>query len=211
VRTAGATARREKARAEMREAILDSARELVARDGAHALSMRAIARGLGYSPAALYEYFPAKEDIFCALYFEGADGLSGRMRATLEALPADAPAALRMSAIGQAYRRYALEHPELYRLAFGSGMSEFTPGDKEMASGSAAFQLLIDVARAGIEDGSFNPIPPEALALTCWATVHGFVLIELSGMIGRKLGPNVDADDLFAVALRGLGEGFIRR
>lgn len=194
----------------MREAILDSARELVARDGPQALSVRAIARELGYSPAALYEYFPAKEAIYCALYFEGADGLTSRMRSALEALPDDAPAARRIFAIGEAYRRYALEHAELYQLVFGGGGS-FTPDSEELSYGGRAFQLLIDVARAGVEDGSFKPLPPESIALTCWATVHGFILIELSGMIDEKLGADAPADHLFAVALQVLGEGFMRR
>ena len=68
----------------MRAAILDEARRLLTEEGASALSMRAIARALGYSPAALYEYFPGKEDIFNALYFEGAGGLAGRIVAVRE-------------------------------------------------------------------------------------------------------------------------------
>ena len=118
--------------------------------------MRAIAREIGYSPAALYEYFPAKEDLVCALYFEGAGGLAGRMRAALAGLPPEAPAEQRMWALGHAYRAYALAQPELYRLAFGSGMAGFTPGEAEMASGTEAFDLLVEAARFGVEDGSFR-------------------------------------------------------
>jgi AcrR family transcriptional regulator len=212
VRATGATVRREKARAEMRDAILASARRLLADEGVEALSIRAIARELGYSPAALYEYFPAKEDIYCALYFEGAGGLAGRMHAALSALPADATAAQRMSTVGQAYRVYALEQPELYRLVFGSGTAGFTPGAAEMKSGSEAFQMLIDIARVGVEDGTFQRIEPEAIALACWSMVHGFVLIELSGMVAQKLGPDAPAaDDLFSAALGVLGNGIMRR
>jgi len=87
VALSGAALRREQGRREMRGNILDEARRLLTEEGAGGLSMRAIARALGYSPAALYEYFPAKEDIFAALYFEGSGGLAGRMRAVAEALP----------------------------------------------------------------------------------------------------------------------------
>src|SRR5687768_17769497 len=85
----GAALRREQGRREMRAAILDEARRLLTEEGPAALSMRAIARALGYSPAALYEYFPSKEDIFAALYFEGAGGLAGEMLAVRDAVPAD--------------------------------------------------------------------------------------------------------------------------
>src|SRR5262245_52695197 len=81
VRITGAAARREKGRQEMRGAILAEARRLLTEQGAEAVSMRAIARAIGYTPGALYEYFPAKEDVFHALYFEGTDGLAGRMDA----------------------------------------------------------------------------------------------------------------------------------
>jgi AcrR family transcriptional regulator len=196
----------------MRSAILDVARNLVASEGANSLSMRAIARDLGYSPAALYEYFPGKEDVFCALYLEGAEGLAGRMRTALDALPDEAPANERLLAIGLAYRGFALEQPELYRLAFGSGTADYEPGDEERAAGGEAFQILIDTARAGVADGTFAQIPPEALALACWSMVHGFVMIELAGMVDKKLGPgSATADQLFDATLTVLGQGFMRR
>lgn len=199
----------------MRDAILDAARKLVETEGVHALSMRAIARTIGYSPAALYEYFPAKEKIFTALYFEGAGGLVSRMRNALEALPADVSADRRMWAIGHAYRVYALEQPELYRLAFGSGSAGFSPGDDEMDTGNEAFDLLVSAARAGVEDGSFLALPAEAIALACWSMVHGFVMLEISGLIEHKLGGaehgKISVDDLFAAAMQVVGEGFIRR
>ena len=208
----GATVRREKAREEMRTAILDTARRLVADEGANNLSMRAIARELGYSPAALYEYFPGKEDIFCALYLEGAEGLAGRMRAALEALPEHAASAERLAALGQAYRRFALEQPELYRLAFGSGTADYEPGDQEMASGKEAFQILTATAKAGVDDGTFKQVAPDLLAMTCWATVHGFVMLELNGMIDKKRGPGeASTDELFQATLNVIGSGFMRR
>src|SRR5215204_2209368 len=106
----GATQRREAARQEMREDILRVAREMVEREGVANLSLRAIARALGYSPAALYEYFPSKEAIAKALYFGGADGLAGRMDRALAALPEGTPPMEAKKALGRAYRSYALEN-----------------------------------------------------------------------------------------------------
>ena len=108
----GAALRREQGRREMRAAILDEARRLLTEDGASALSMRAIARALGYSPAALYEYFPSKEDIFAALYFEGAGGLAGRLVAVRKSMPADSSVRATLHEMGRAYRDYAHEQPE---------------------------------------------------------------------------------------------------
>lgn len=115
----GAALRREQARREMRAAILDEARRLLTEEGASALSMRAIARALGYSPAALYEYFPAKEDIYKALYFQGTGGLGSRMVAARDRVPPDSSVRTALFEMGRAYRAYAHEQPELFRLVFG--------------------------------------------------------------------------------------------
>ncbi|MCB0074139.1 MAG: helix-turn-helix transcriptional regulator, partial [Caldilineaceae bacterium] len=46
---------RERRALRTREAILDAARQIISRQGADALSMRAIAKAIDYSPAGLYE------------------------------------------------------------------------------------------------------------------------------------------------------------
>lgn len=215
MRSTGAQARREKARGEMRDTILEAARHLVANGGLHALSMRAIAREIEYSPAALYEYFPAKEDLCCALYFEGAGGLAARMRAALESLAPDVGAETRLMALGHAYRVYALEQPDLYLLAFGSSSADFSPDSEAMDKGNEAFDLLVTAARSGVDGGTFIDLPAEAIALSCWASVHGFVMLEISGLIAHKLGTpgesSARVDDLFAATLWVLGAGFMRR
>ena len=55
----------------MRRAILQAARQLFVKEGYDHVSMRKIAERIDYSPAALYLYFPAKDDIFFALAEEG--------------------------------------------------------------------------------------------------------------------------------------------
>jgi AcrR family transcriptional regulator len=214
----GAAARRERARQEMREAILDTARRLVAVEGVNALSMRAIARELGYSPAALYEYFPSKEDLGRALFFEGADGLAGLMQRTLTALPPEATAVEAMAAIGRGYRAYARQNPELFRLVFSSVMVGFTPDEAELGRSKGGFDLLVATARRGVESGQFVSMPPEVIATNCWAAVHGFVMLELSGMLTAEqpdCGPDgippEALDDLFERNLTLIAHGVLRR
>jgi AcrR family transcriptional regulator len=180
--------------------------------------MRAIARDLGYSPAALYEYFPAKEDICRALYFEGADGLSGMMQRALDDLPPSATPLEEMAALGIAYRSYALQVPELFRLVFTSTVAGFNPGQAELDRSREGYELLVNTARKGIENGDFIEVPAEILALSCWAAVHGFVMLELSGLIGIKTGgpaqagPNAPSlDALFAAKLELVALGTLKR
>lgn len=227
----GAAGRRARNRREMREAILDAARQIVAERGAEALTMRAIGQTIGYSAAALYEYFPAKEDLYGCLYFEGGGGLSARMRDALAGLDPGATALDRMGALGHAYRAFAHEQPDLFRLALGNPTPSFSPGfnprpsageaEEETVPEKDAFALLLDVAHAGVERGEFAPLPPIAVALAAWAAVHGFVILELNGHLSTDGRPSMkefaaagevpSLDDLFAATLRLCATGFLRR
>ncbi len=176
--------RREAARQEMREDILRVAREMVAAEGVANLSLRAIARTLGYSPAALYEYFPSKEAIAKALYFEGADGLAGRMHDALHALPPETGPMEAKKALGRAYRSFALEHRELFLLVFGSGAA-FSTLSEQMTKSPGGYDALLATVRRGRESGEIADMPEEMLALTAWASVHGFVMLELAGVFSQ--------------------------
>src|SRR3954469_17640251 len=67
----GIRERQERDREAVRRAILDAARELFVREGYSNISIRKIAERIEYSPAAIYGYFPSKDDIFYALAEEG--------------------------------------------------------------------------------------------------------------------------------------------
>ena len=148
----GAATRRERARREMREAILDAARRLITAEGLSGPSIRAIAREIGYSPAALYEYFPAKEDVGRALFFEGAEGLTGMMERALAEVPAGAGPAEELQALSR-LSGYALQNPELFRLVFTSSTVGFTPDADELGRSRGGYDCLVETARRGIEAG----------------------------------------------------------
>ena len=67
----GIKERQERERTAVREAILGAARDLFVSEGYRNVSMRKIAERIEYSPAAIYSYFPSKDDIFFALAEEG--------------------------------------------------------------------------------------------------------------------------------------------
>src|SRR5713226_3055878 len=67
----GIKERQERDREAVGRAILDAARELFVAEGYQNVSIRKIAERIEYSPAAIYGYFPSKDDIFFALAEEG--------------------------------------------------------------------------------------------------------------------------------------------
>ncbi len=173
----------------MRRAILDVARKAIETDGVANLSLRAVARDLGYSPAALYEYFPDRQAICRALYVEAAEGSYLYERAALDALPDGATAFDRLRALGHAYRRYALDKPDLFRLVFETRSAGFVLSEADVAAANSVFDLLEGVISEGIADGSFRQQSVADVITFAWSTVHGFVLLELSDQLECEPGP----------------------
>ncbi len=217
----GSNARRERGRQEMRAAIVKSAGKIVARDGSDGLTIRAVAQDLGYSPGALYEYFDSKELILCALYFEGTDGLGAHCEQAVSALPDNVATIDKLKAIGRAYRQFALENPELYRLVFSSfdsppDSSEITKAEDHQGG----YGTLVRIVSEGIANGSFTDMPSSLMAGAAWASVHGFVALEIGGFITGGDGPGMPAppsdearirrDYAFEAMLRMLQQGVTR-
>ena len=71
VKHLGVKERQDREREAVSRGILDAARELFVTDGYQHVSIRKIAERIEYSPAAIYGYFPSKDDIFFALAEEG--------------------------------------------------------------------------------------------------------------------------------------------
>src|SRR5215471_6033426 len=67
----GVKERQERDREAVRRSILDAARALFVSEGYQNVSIRKIAERIEYSPAAIYGYFPSKDDIFFELAEEG--------------------------------------------------------------------------------------------------------------------------------------------
>lgn len=191
--------RRDRNRREMRDLILDAARKIVVESGVSSLSMRAVARDIGYSPAALYEYFPSKAILCQALFFEGADGLSGKIRSTLESMQLDTGARQAMRQMGIAYRDFALENRELYLLVFTNPVVEFVPDEHHRQAASGGYDLLVEAMRRGVQSGEMPSVDPDIAALACWAVVHGYVMLEMLGYIDGA--PELEGDVTFNALL----------
>src|SRR5215813_12334696 len=100
----------------VRRAILDAARELFVSEGFHNVSIRKIAERIEYSPAAIYGYFPSKDDIFFALAEEGFRLLFDRGAV---ASPDDDLTPLdRVRGVYRRLYEFSRDHPQYFALMF---------------------------------------------------------------------------------------------
>src|SRR5580658_8100808 len=100
---------------DLSRALVEAARRILEAEGAAALSLRAVAREAGVSPAAPYHHFKDKTELLEAVAQGGWDVLSEEI-VTARRNADGAEEALR--AIGVAYVTFARKNPALYRLMY---------------------------------------------------------------------------------------------
>lgn len=187
----------------LRVEVLDAAESLLVRKGSmEAVSMRAIATAVGVTPAAIYLHFEDKDRLF----FEVCSRRFAEFGTTIiAALQEEDGPVDQLAALGRAYIRYGLEHPEQYAILFGQRISIPDDVDPTELAGIDALGALVDVVARGQAEGVFVGDDPMPAAMTLWATVHGYVELVL---IKEEFIPDVDVrsleDVVLAHAVRGL-------
>src|SRR6476659_1015684 len=112
----GIKERHDRDREAVQRAILDAARDLFVKEGYQNVSIRKIAERIEYSPAAIYGYFPSKDDIFFALAEEGFRLLSALVPD--EPARPDLPPIDRVREILWHIYEFSREQPEYFALMF---------------------------------------------------------------------------------------------
>jgi AcrR family transcriptional regulator len=199
----GTKERQERDRHRIGQAILDAARELFIAEGYQQVSMRKIADRIEYSPAAIYSYFPRKDDIFFALAAEGfrilADGVSAAVAGVEDPLE-------RIRRGLRAFYQFSKTNPEYFALMF---LDRSVPSLSQDFERFEFFQRITARAAADIqacmERGQFSrKLDPAAALHVLWAGVLGAATIGLA----QRLSPGEDPDALAHDVLESLLAGF---
>ncbi|NNL66688.1 MAG: TetR/AcrR family transcriptional regulator [Myxococcales bacterium] len=159
----------------LRQKILNRAIETIYDEGVESITMRALARKLGYSPATIYLYFENKQDLITAIALHGFGLLAERTR---PAIDIEDPA----EAVQESARRYVefgMEHGALYRLMF----REFSPAtypEHGRQRIDQVWEIYRKIFQRGIECGEFRNMDPDIAISMLWSACHGFVELALS-------------------------------
>lgn len=206
----GVKERHEREREATTRAILDAARELFVAEGYGNVSIRKIAERIEYSPAAIYSYFPSKDDIFLSLAEEGFRLLFESSEAC--AARADelvSPVDFIRAAFLNIYS-FSKSHPEYHALMFldrsvpkiSQDWQRFGFVREMRAQLTARIQTAID--RGDFPAGS----SPEVIFRVLMVSILGVCMVRLCD----RMAPGEDADALARVtleaALTGLRTGF---
>src|SRR5438477_227341 len=199
----GVKERHERDREAIRRAILDAARELFVSEGYQTVSIRKIAERIEYSPAAIYGYFPSKDDIFFALAEEGFRLLYGD-RASYTALEG-LPPLERIRVIFSRLYQYSREHPQYFALMF---VDRSVPRiSREYEGSSFAREIkehLIAQVRECITAGVFRPdLQPEVAFRLLTMGILGVAVMRLSDRFGAAENADDLASDVLDITIAG--------
>jgi AcrR family transcriptional regulator len=183
----------------MEAGLLEAASQLLEREGPDALSVRRIAAAAGVAPMGVYNHFDSKAGIIEALFIQGFERL-GEAMTTLGAIDDPLEA---LTEGGRRYRALALAHPMAYQLMFLRAVPGFEPSEKARAVAAHAFEGLVAAVERAMAAGLVAERSPTVLAHIIWASIHGWVALELSGM-GFIDDQDAGADLLCATVERGL-------
>lgn len=173
---------------DVRAGILSASLQLMNEGGLGALSMREVARRAGVSHQAPYHYFQDREAILAELAGEGFDQLYDYMVSAV-GLARDRQSKNR--AMGEGYIRFALNHPELFRLMFRSEMCDLSLYPAATAKAERCFNLPVEVLGVSgkMEDKSNPDLTP---VIASWAMAHGLATLLLEGKLGETFGNTRD-------------------
>ncbi|MCD6044403.1 MAG: transcriptional regulator, TetR family [Burkholderiales bacterium] len=153
---------------DLRAALLRAAGALLEEQGLAGLSLREAARRAGVSHNAPYRHFSDRDALLAALAASGfrmlgeeMAGKGGRER-------------------GEAYVRFALAHPNRFRLMFG-GQVAIGRYAELRAAATSTYEGLVAAFR-----GQGDIANPETAAAAAWALTHGLAHLLLDGHFREK-------------------------
>lgn len=151
---------------DLRRALLRAAGKRLEKQGIAALSLREAARRTRVSHNAPYRHFADREALLAALAAQGFGMLGQAMHGQTG------------RGMGEAYVRFALQHPQRFRLMFG-GQIALEKHPQLRAAASGAFDQL-QTAFSGYGGDA------RSAAVASWSLVHGLCHLILDGHFAQR-------------------------
>ena len=179
-----------------RDIIVNAALTFLDREGWDALTINALAAHLGTKGPSLYNHVHSLDDRRRRVRVRVIGDIIGMLNTVCEGRTRD-DAVLVMAS---AYRSYARHHPGRYsaftRLPFGDDDPEYSA-----ATRAAAAPVIAVLGSYGLTgEAAFYA------SLEFWSAMHGFVLLEMTGVMD-----DVDTDGVYSDMVLRLASGLERR
>ncbi len=171
----GITERKEREREEVKDLILNAAREIFLAEGYENTSIRKIASKIEYSPGVIYLHYKDKNELLLALHDKAFEC---KMKALFIDVQDIADPLERLKATGRSYLQYGIDNPQDYELMFilTCTMDALAIKEEFWNDGAMAIGMLKENVKACIEAGYFHKnLDLDEISLLLWSQVHGIV------------------------------------
>lgn len=190
----------------LREALIQAARELIAEKGPGGFTFADAARWAGVSAAAPYRHFRDRDALLADVAREGFQRFEAMLAAGWAGGKPDPLTAFHN--VGKAYLAFARAEPAYYAAMFEAGL----PPDLNVelrAAADRAFGVLRNAAETLVGQLPAGKRPPALMmSLHAWAMAHGTASLFARGDAGRRSLP-MTAEELLEsqmlIYLQGLG------
>ncbi|QBD80120.1 TetR/AcrR family transcriptional regulator [Ktedonosporobacter rubrisoli] len=153
------TSRRERLRAAVSLEIKQVAHQQITAQGISALTLRSIAKQMGFTPQAIYRYFENRDALISELIIDAYNDFAQSIQKASAEVPADAYGERLLSML-LAYRQWAIAHPVDFALIFGAAIPEQHVVQRITQEASLQVPALLgSVLFAAWRQGFLQPLP----------------------------------------------------
>lgn len=173
----GIAERKEREREEVKDLILNAAREIFLAEGYENTSMRKIASKIEYSPGIIYLHYRDKNELLLALHNKAFEC---KMKALFESVKDIPDPMQRLIATGKAYLEYGINNIQDYELMFvlSCTMEALAVKQEFWKDGATAIGMLKTNIQECVEAGYFRKdLNLDSASLMLWSQVHGLVTL----------------------------------
>jgi len=184
----------------LRLTLIETGLDLIAEQGARALTLRELGKRAGVSRMAAYRHFRDRAALLEAIREAGFE----RFAESLEQarLAAGDDFTTRMRALSAAYVRFAREYPAYFEVMFSpAGEPE---ARRRSEPGERAFEALHQTIREGQAAGEVRTGDSLVLACGAWAIVHGIATLQLERLFTAEMTPEAFIEACSGVIFTGL-------
>ncbi len=154
---------------DLRRALVDAARRILEAEGQNAMSLRAVAREAGVSPAAPYHHFKDKGELFEAIAMEGFEELGHALQAAKDRADPDG---ILVAQLGVAYVAFARDNPALYRVMYDRARDKDALPEDMKGDSHSAYNLVRQTFK-DIAGEEISEMDVELATIAAWCAAHG--------------------------------------
>lgn len=199
--------RRDEAKALFRNAILDAAEHVFAKQGFHGARIQDIADHARIAVGTVYNHFEQKEDVLHALLEDRMEQMIGALRPQ----PTDPePFDQKLTCCITRAMRFVECHRDFHQIALDCGLfakgtaaTSSLLGDKAMALFERLKATTLALVNEGLSCGALRPLDPVPLARMLGGLIRAFSI----GMLMEQSQPNLEAEASLLVDLYLNGAG----